>query len=78
VSAGLHWLRGYRLAGALTVGHVIDLALAVGRHRRRQAPSRMLPIVPGTVARHELVDDERLESVARSPTPRDRRPACRA
>jgi len=34
VSAGLHWLHGQPLVAGLTVGHVIDVALAVGRHPR--------------------------------------------
>ena len=48
VSAGLHWLHGYPLAAGLTAGHLIDLALAVGRHPRRQVPPRMLPMVPAS------------------------------
>ncbi|HET9270695.1 MAG TPA: radical SAM protein [Vicinamibacterales bacterium] len=48
VSAGLHWLHGYPLAAGLTAGHLIDLALAIGRHPRRQVPPRMLPMVPAS------------------------------
>ncbi len=48
VSAGLHWLRGYPLAAGLTAGHLIDLALTIGRHPRRQAPPRMLPMAPAS------------------------------
>ena len=44
VSAGLHWLHGYRLAPGLTAGHLIDASLAIGRHPRRQV-RRMLPVV---------------------------------
>jgi MoaA/NifB/PqqE/SkfB family radical SAM enzyme len=46
VSAGLHWLHGYPLVGKVTVGHLIDTALAIGRHPRRQVPRRLLPMVP--------------------------------
>jgi MoaA/NifB/PqqE/SkfB family radical SAM enzyme len=46
VSAGLHWLHGYPLLAGLTAGHMIDLALAVGRHPRRQVPPRRLPMAP--------------------------------
>ena len=46
VSAGLHWLRDYKLAPGLKASTLIDLTLLVGRHRRRQPPpSRMLPMV---------------------------------
>ena len=48
VSAGLHWLHGYPLAAGITAGHLIDLALAVGRHPRRQVPPRVLPMVPAS------------------------------
>jgi len=48
VSAGLHWLHGYPLVAGITAGHLMDLALAVGRHPRRQTPSRMLPMVPAS------------------------------
>jgi len=48
VSAGLHWLRKRPLVGGLRVGHVIDAALAVGRHPRRQVPARLLPMVPAS------------------------------
>jgi MoaA/NifB/PqqE/SkfB family radical SAM enzyme len=44
VSAGLHWLHGYRLAPGLTAGHLIDASLALGRHPRRQV-RRLLQIV---------------------------------
>jgi MoaA/NifB/PqqE/SkfB family radical SAM enzyme len=46
VSAGLHWLRGYPVIGALKAGHLIDAALTIGRHPRRQVPPRLLPMVP--------------------------------
>jgi hypothetical protein len=46
VSAGVHWLHSYPVAPGLTAGHLIDLALAVGRHPRRRALPRTLPIVP--------------------------------
>ena len=48
VSAGLHWLRGYPVGAGLKAGHLIDLALAVGRHPRRQVPPRMLPMLRST------------------------------
>ena len=48
VSAGLHWLQGYPLVAGVTAGHLIDLALAVGRHPRRRAPPRLLPTVPAS------------------------------
>ena len=48
VSAGLQWLHRYPLVAGITAGHLIDLALAVGRHPRRQTPSRMLPMVPAS------------------------------
>ena len=44
VSAGLHWLHGYRLAPGLTAGHLIDASLAIGRHPRRQV-RRILPVI---------------------------------
>ena len=40
VSAGLHWVHNQRVAG-VTVGRLIDVSLAVGRHPRR----RVSPIV---------------------------------
>jgi MoaA/NifB/PqqE/SkfB family radical SAM enzyme len=46
VSAGLHWLRGYPVIGTFTAGHLIDAALAIGRHPRRQVPPRRVPMVP--------------------------------
>jgi MoaA/NifB/PqqE/SkfB family radical SAM enzyme len=46
VSAGLHWLHGYPLAAGIKAGHLIDLALTVGRHSKRKMPSRFLPMVP--------------------------------
>jgi MoaA/NifB/PqqE/SkfB family radical SAM enzyme len=48
VSAGLHWLHGYPLAAGLTVGHLIDLSLKVGRHRRRKTAPRTLPMATPT------------------------------
>jgi len=48
VSAGLHWLHGYRLVAGITAGHLIDLALAVGRHSKRKVPPRLLPMVPAS------------------------------
>jgi MoaA/NifB/PqqE/SkfB family radical SAM enzyme len=48
VSAGLHWLHGYPLAAGVTAGHLIELALAVGRHPRRKVPPRLLPMLPAS------------------------------
>jgi MoaA/NifB/PqqE/SkfB family radical SAM enzyme len=48
VSAGLHWLHGHRLVGPLTAGHLIDAALAIGRHPRRQVRPRLLPMAPAS------------------------------
>ena len=48
VSAGLHWLHGHPLAAGITAGHLIDLALAVGRHPKRRVPPRLLPMVPAS------------------------------
>jgi MoaA/NifB/PqqE/SkfB family radical SAM enzyme len=45
VSAGLHWLRDYRLLPGLKASQLIDVTLAVGGHRCRQIPVRTLPIV---------------------------------
>jgi MoaA/NifB/PqqE/SkfB family radical SAM enzyme len=45
VSAGLHWMREYKLAPGLKTSHLIDLSLRIGRHRRRRTPPRMLPMV---------------------------------
>ena len=45
VSAGLHWLREYKLPAGLRVATIIDLSLVLGRHRRRQLPPRTLPMV---------------------------------
>ena len=39
VSAGLHWLHGRKLVAGLRVGHLIDMSLAAGGHRRRQSPT---------------------------------------
>jgi MoaA/NifB/PqqE/SkfB family radical SAM enzyme len=44
VSAGLHWLRGYQFGGGVNAGHLMDFTFAIGRHRRRQTPRRMLPM----------------------------------
>jgi len=45
VSAGLHWLRDYRLLPGLKASQLIDATLTIGRHRRRQPPIRTLPMV---------------------------------
>jgi hypothetical protein len=37
VSAGLHWLHKRKLPAGLTAGHLIDAALAIGRHPRKRA-----------------------------------------
>jgi MoaA/NifB/PqqE/SkfB family radical SAM enzyme len=44
VSAGLHWLHEYPLLAGLTAGHFIDAGLAIGRHPRRSAPARVVPL----------------------------------
>jgi MoaA/NifB/PqqE/SkfB family radical SAM enzyme len=41
VSASLHWLRGRPLIGGLRAAHLIDLSLAIGRHRRRSVPAQI-------------------------------------
>jgi MoaA/NifB/PqqE/SkfB family radical SAM enzyme len=48
VSAGLHWLHGYPLVPGITAGHLIDLALTVGRHPKRKVPPRFLPMLPAS------------------------------
>jgi hypothetical protein len=53
VSAGLHWLRDYRLLPGLKASQLIDATLTIGRHRRRQAPSRTLPMVARVGARNQ-------------------------
>lgn len=48
VSAGLHWLRDYSFGAGLKASHLIDLTLMIGRHQKRQAPIRTLPMVNQT------------------------------